>query len=463
MTETANTNRPRFELTEKQFIILLFVLALALRLAYIVIYGREERFIDMLQDQVIYVDVAQNIAAGHGYTLTNPIFMSNSGPTLVVPAFYPILVATVFKIFGPSFLAVRIVQTLLSALTCVVVYFIGKQLVGERVARIGSLILCFYLPVIMYIRPIMTETLCTFLLALSVLRTMQFLERKTVLNAIILGLLWGLSFLVRPSESIFYGTATAIYVLFVLWRNRETASQLRLVHVIAIVLALIVFPGIWGIRNRIEIRAWVFTTSQSWTLWEVNVLRYNQETDPEWANAASPERKELPNFDQLTELERDQALSDLGFTFILEHPLEYVKYGLGRIYFSYPVIPREILDSFSEESPALVENPDDTILFEFPTYTTIFEVIRVWWFRITFLTAIGGMIVLVRQRKWGVLLLMLLVAFNILAAFILRGKERARIFVDPYLILLSAQFLYTAVVFIIYRSRSQKVALEPQA
>src|SRR5689334_22865501 len=94
MIEASRANTSSVELSEKQFIIVVFVLALALRLLYIVAYGREERFLDMLQDQVIYVDVAGNIAAGHGFTLTTPIFMADSGPTVVVPAFYPIFLAT---------------------------------------------------------------------------------------------------------------------------------------------------------------------------------------------------------------------------------------------------------------------------------------------------------------------------------------------------------------------------------
>jgi hypothetical protein len=206
-----------------------------------------------------------------------------------------------------------------------------------------------------------------------------------------------------------------------------------------------------------------FTTSQAWSVWEANPLRYKQENDPEWANVRLPERKELPNWDELTELQRDQALSAMAFTFVREHPLQYIKYGIGRVYLSYPIFPRELIDPSTGQDATLAQNSDGTVLFDFPTYTTLFEIIRVWWFRITFLTAIAGTIILIRQRKWGVLLFILLVLFNALAAFILRGKERARVYVDPYLIMLSAQFLYTAVVFLIYRSRSQRVALEPQS
>jgi 4-amino-4-deoxy-L-arabinose transferase-like glycosyltransferase len=83
--------------------------------------------------------VAYAVVTGHGYA--NP-YWGPIGLTVKVPPVYVYFMAAVFKIFGiytkSAALCILSIGSLFSALTCIPIYFIGKQLVGVRAARWAS-------------------------------------------------------------------------------------------------------------------------------------------------------------------------------------------------------------------------------------------------------------------------------------------------------------------------------------
>jgi 4-amino-4-deoxy-L-arabinose transferase-like glycosyltransferase len=438
LMDKANSN-PGGWIQKYKFEVIVFVLALVVRLVFIAGFATENRSYDSLFDQEIYLDVARNLMQGNGFALSFPVFTASPGPTSLSPPIYPLLLAGTFGIFGESFVAVRILQAILSALTCVVVYYIGKRTLGENSARVAAVIACFYLPFIMYIRPMMTETMFIFLLALSVLWTLRLFEKLSRVNSLVAGALWAITILARAEGATYMGVM-GLYGLVVLWRGRRENRLLGIPYILpgAVVFVLIFLP--WVIRNYNIHRAFVPTTTQSGTnIWEMNHLRYYREVDPErYANTnLVPEKIDIPNFDDLTELERDQALSRLAMTFVREHPGQFAYFAVTRVLTSYPLIPRS--DEFSP--PVRTDGLGTDTLDDFPRYNTLLEQIRVWTFRILFVCAVCGAVIAIRQKKYQVLVLILLVLANIAGAALIRGKERARILSDPYLILMSAEFL----------------------
>lgn len=444
-------NNPNTSLIKTyKFELIIFALALIVRLIFIIGFASENRYYDPLFDQDIYLDVADNLMQGNGFAVSFPVFTASPGLTSLSPPIYPLLLAGIFGIFGENYIAVRILQAVLSALTCVLVYYIGRRTLGETSAKVGAVITCFYLPFIMYVRPMMTETLFIFLLALSVLCTLRLFERLTIVNSLIAGGLWAITILAR-AEGATYMAVTGLYGLVILWRARQQNRLLGMPYLLpgAVVFVLIFAP--WIIRNYDIHHAFVPTTTQSGTnLWEMNYLRYHREVDPErYANQdVVPEKIDIPNFDELTELERDQALSALAMSFVREHPTRFVYFAVTRVLASYPIIPRS-----SEFSPPVrTDGLSLDALDDFPQYNSFAELLRVWSFRILFVCAVFGAVVALRQRKYGVFLLILLVLANVLGAALIRGKERARILSDPYLILMSAEFLIALFYFL--RSRT---------
>jgi 4-amino-4-deoxy-L-arabinose transferase-like glycosyltransferase len=79
--------------------------------------------------------LARSVALGHG--LADPY--SHTGPSALMPPVYPLLLGGIFKLFGvcsgaSSIIALSL-DSILSALTCIPLFFIARKCFGERVAK----------------------------------------------------------------------------------------------------------------------------------------------------------------------------------------------------------------------------------------------------------------------------------------------------------------------------------------
>jgi 4-amino-4-deoxy-L-arabinose transferase-like glycosyltransferase len=89
--------------------------------------------------------IARALAGGHGFS--SP-YWPWSGPTAMQPPLYPTLLSVVFRIFGiytlTSGFVILSINSLLSSLTCIPVYFSAKYSLGARAARVAAWVWAFY-------------------------------------------------------------------------------------------------------------------------------------------------------------------------------------------------------------------------------------------------------------------------------------------------------------------------------
>jgi 4-amino-4-deoxy-L-arabinose transferase-like glycosyltransferase len=89
--------------------------------------------------------IARALASGHGFS--SPFFPW-SGPTAIEPPLYPACLSVVFRFFGiyslTSAFTILSINSLLSALTCIPVYFSAKYSLGERGAKAAAWVWAFY-------------------------------------------------------------------------------------------------------------------------------------------------------------------------------------------------------------------------------------------------------------------------------------------------------------------------------
>jgi 4-amino-4-deoxy-L-arabinose transferase-like glycosyltransferase len=117
------------------------LVALAIRL--VVVYFSYRDLPDAAQDYEAFGWeigwVARALAGGHGFT--SP-FWPYSGPTALVPPLYPLLLTGVFRLFGiyslTSGFIILSINSVLSALTCIPVYFSAKYSLRARGAVIAA-------------------------------------------------------------------------------------------------------------------------------------------------------------------------------------------------------------------------------------------------------------------------------------------------------------------------------------
>jgi len=88
--------------------------------------------------------------------------------------------ALVFKLFGTGFAglqAARIIQAVISSVTILLVYLIAGKLFNKNVALLAAFLVAFYVPNIVTVGYMLTETLFTMLLCLLLYFSLLFAKK----------------------------------------------------------------------------------------------------------------------------------------------------------------------------------------------------------------------------------------------------------------------------------------------
>jgi 4-amino-4-deoxy-L-arabinose transferase-like glycosyltransferase len=179
-----------------------FLVAITLRLAVVLLSYRDVALgsTDMNNFGWEMGWTARSIALGHGFS--SP-YLPFSGPTALIPPLYPYLVATIFRIFGlytvtSAFVALSL-NALFSSLTCVPLYFVTRNALDSRAARIASFAWAIYPFAIYFAANRVWDYALTSLLFTTCLLLAQRLHLRGPLAWIGFGALFGVTALSNPS------------------------------------------------------------------------------------------------------------------------------------------------------------------------------------------------------------------------------------------------------------------------
>jgi tetratricopeptide (TPR) repeat protein len=120
---------------------IVLLVALALRFAVVLETRDTVRFESPLVDAKTYDDSARAIAAHGPGALELPYYQ---------PPLYPMLLGAVYAASGGSYLAPRVLQALLGAVTAMLVFWIAARMSGRRAGWIGSLAFVAYGPALYF-------------------------------------------------------------------------------------------------------------------------------------------------------------------------------------------------------------------------------------------------------------------------------------------------------------------------
>ena len=181
-------------LPQKQFVRNVFWTALGLRVFWVVfsyffyLAKTGQPFEFKAGDALWYYEestgnIGTPIADVWRYLFVNTRKVSDSG--------YVFYLSLLCKIFGKNIIPIRLVNSVFSALTCILVYFLTSRNLGEKVGKMASLFMCFMPNLIYYCGLHMKETMMLFLLV-SCLERSDYLLRSnkyTVWNILLVVLL----------------------------------------------------------------------------------------------------------------------------------------------------------------------------------------------------------------------------------------------------------------------------------
>jgi 4-amino-4-deoxy-L-arabinose transferase-like glycosyltransferase len=190
--------------------------------------------------------IARSIVEGRGFG--NPLF-ADTGPTAWMTPVYPYLMAGVFKVFGiyteSSAIVLLTLNALLSALVCVLVFFIARISFGNRVAKWSGWAWAFFPYGIYFPEERIWETwLATLLLCLVFLITLNLENDSRFSMWLVFGLLWGVAALTSP-------VLLAVLPFLAGWvidRRQRSGRRWLAVNLVAATAFLAVISP-WFVRN----------------------------------------------------------------------------------------------------------------------------------------------------------------------------------------------------------------------
>ena len=280
--------------------------------------------------------IASALASGQGFSSPFP---ASSGPTAWLGPVYPLMVAGVFKIFGiytpASALAVMIINSLFSALTCLAIYLAGVELFGETVAVLAAWAWAVLPYSINWSFWIWETAVSTFLFTLLFWLTLRLARRPRPRTWAVYGLLWGLLALTNASCLSFLPVA-AIW----LWYRLRRQGLFRLQHAAASALLLVLAVSPWVVRNYLVMGKFVFPRSD---FGEELYMGNHQGSEglcmfwdhPVW------NRYEMAHFAQQGELAYVAEKEKIASQWIRQHPRRFAQLTLRRMGFFWFDIPEQ--------------------------------------------------------------------------------------------------------------------------
>ena len=280
--------------------------------------------------------IASALASGHGFSSPFP---GPSGPTAWLGPVYPLMVAGVFKILGiyttASALAIMVINSVFSALTCLAIYLVGMELFGLSVAVLAAWAWALLPYSINWSFWIWETTVSAFLLTLLFWLTLRLARQPRSRTWVLYGLLWGVLALTNASCLSFLPVA-AIW----LWYRLRREHLFRFRHAAASALLFLLAVSPWVARNYLVMGRFIFPRSD----FGEELYMGNHEGSeglcmfwdhPVW------NKYEMASFARQGELAYVAAKQKIAEQWIAQHPGRFTELTLKRVGFFWFTIPEQ--------------------------------------------------------------------------------------------------------------------------
>lgn len=308
-------------------------LAFVLRVVFLALAGVNA---PLTGDEFAYQQIAENVAGGRGFFQDNNPFFPGQILYAWQAPLYPLLLAAVYALWGPSLLLAKAMGILISTATVYVAYDLTRRVfspsldiapdlaVARRSALLASFLVAVYPGLLTHAHLLLSETLFIFLVLLAFDFVARGLARENarvwlwVLGA---GALWGLATLTR-GITLYFTPLFALWVGWTLWpKRRDLVRALVPALLFLAATALVILP--WSARNYARFGQFVLLETKG----GVNLWLGNSPYTPNefirnvWkVGVREPMLSRLPT----DELVRDRAAYALGFDYIRSEPLVFL-------------------------------------------------------------------------------------------------------------------------------------------
>lgn len=314
---------------EKRFIIILWVLALGIRLIYglsVDLIPQDMTGIDM--DAVEYDHLGWSVAQGKG------MVDAYGYPTAYRFPGYVHFLAIIYFIFGHHHLTAVLFQALLGSLTPLLIYFTARHVFEEKTSRIAGIVTAFYPMYIYYVGYLMTENLFLFLLNLLIFLTVSLGRNAGWKKLIFVGFVIGLLGLTRGAGLPFLGLIPLYIFLRLHGDLRKKLGGAALVFCAAVITMI---P--WTFRNYATYGELMLPSSEGGgILW----LAFNKVDFKDYYN-------DKEAFEYVEQVGRENAESEEFYRLLLENN-----------YFGLTGVQKMIFTDYFPDEPLPQSEPEAT-------------------------------------------------------------------------------------------------------
>lgn len=322
--------------------LLIFLGALAVGLAMVFVGFHMQNFVDTKFDPYDFGAMGKSVARGNGFAPFGSLIERRA-------PLYPLMIGAVYFLFGEQPNLVFVMQCLLLAGSCVLVFDIGRRCFNQRTGFLAAL-LCALNPMLLrYVGDLQLETLLTFLITAMVWAAVRFNTRPSLGLGVLIGVTAALASLTKSVALPFPFFFALIFVgKGLLQRRHDRNANLALAPLAAmfVTMALLIAP--WTVRNYVAtgghfvllssgtsdafLRGYIFSQPEYATL-RLPPYEYAENASNEWFTNLSISAGTTWMKD---DYETDQLLNRAALQKLVAEPGDFVrKFGVGIFTFWY--------------------------------------------------------------------------------------------------------------------------------
>jgi 4-amino-4-deoxy-L-arabinose transferase-like glycosyltransferase len=207
--------RAPFERPDLWLLLAIIALALALRLIYAIQYQASPFFDHPIMDSRNHDLWARSIIGGEPFLPGHPYFRA---------PLYPWFLASTYRLFGDGYFMPRVLQAMLGALSCGLVFLIARRFYGRWAGAAAGLVAATFWLLLYFDAELLDVPLSVFLNLVFVYLLTRALDKGSWRIFAASGLALGMAALARPTILLF-GVVAIGWVLMIGWRDRSTALR----------------------------------------------------------------------------------------------------------------------------------------------------------------------------------------------------------------------------------------------
>ncbi len=245
--------------------------------------------------------------------------------------FYVFFLAGIYKVFGHNYYIVRVIQIIISSLSCVLLFFIARKLFNQTTALIAAGIYTFYGTIIFYDCELLNPVLLIFFNLLGLLLLIYATEKPKIYTWLLCGFVFGLSIITRENTLLFM-PVIMLWIFFVF--RKRTTSKTILIYTLSFLSAVIIVITPVTIRNYLVEKDIVLvshTGGINFFIGNMEKTDYYLTLQPgyNWIQLLSMPESDAGKY--LKSSARSRWFFNTTFRFILTHPVKWSKVFLKKI------------------------------------------------------------------------------------------------------------------------------------